>query len=104
MWKLTINGRLHNVIRPHWIRQMNRLGVTLVMTATEKNAQGVQFNGTIYQLADREPMDGEFASASVEWVEQPTPPEPTEPTEPDTALEERVYRLEEYMGIISGVR
>ena len=70
MWKLTINGRVHTVVRPHWIRQMNRLGVTLLMTATEKNAQGVQFNGAVYQLADKELMEGDFIKASIEWVDE----------------------------------
>ena len=70
MWKITIGEIIHYVEEPHWIRQFSKLGVTMVITASnEEEAQGLQVKGILYQIKGKPEMEGDFALAEVEWLE-----------------------------------
>jgi len=102
VYRLKVKEQEYLITNPIWVKQFNKLNTSTIISAgTETDAMGVRHNNTIYQLADKPLMTGDFETAELTYITPPEP-EPYEPPEPPEEPFEGKYTQSERMGWLEG--
>jgi len=74
MYQIKMGEQVYTTRHPNWREQRVKLKQEFMLPATAKRATGIEWQGMVYQLADRPLMQGEFEVAEVTWVDEPVVP------------------------------
>ena len=58
MYKITIGDDIFHISKPRWLKQVNKLGVTMIVNSNENDATGIRFNEVNYHIKGKPKMSG----------------------------------------------